>query len=96
MFRQGADVHNNLLKLMKSVAKEEDIPYKVQVGGSGGTNTFSYYISNGGVVSSTLSIPLRYMHTPNEMVMLDDVQLAVDFYVKLLQNIENKHNFKYF
>lgn len=96
VFRQGSDVHNNLLKLMKDCAKENEIKYKVEVGGSGGTNTFSYYISNGGVITSTLSIPLRYMHTQNEMVMLDDVQSAIDFYVKALQRINYNHNFKYF
>lgn len=96
VFRQGSDVHNNLLKLMKDTAKEHKMDYKIQIGGSGGTNTFSYYISNGGVVSSTLSIPLRYMHSPNEMVMLDDIEKAINFYIELLQNIDNNHNFKYF
>jgi len=96
VLRQGSDVHNNFLKLLKDCAKDNEINYKIQVGGSGGTNTFSYYLSNGGVVTSTLSIPLRYMHTQNEMVMLDDIQTAIDFYVKALQKIENNHNFKYF
>jgi putative aminopeptidase FrvX len=93
VLRQGFDVHNTFLKLLKDCAKENDINYKIQVGGSGGTNTFSYYQS--GAVAATLSIPLRYMHTQNEMVMLDDVQTAVDFYVKALQKIENNHNFRY-
>ena len=96
VFRQGSDVHNNFLKLMKSVADQNKIDYKIQVGGSGGTNTFSYYLSNGGVISSTLSIPLKYMHTQNEMVKLSDVKLAIKFYIEILTKIENHHNFKYF
>lgn len=94
VFRQGGDVHINLLRLMKKVADEKSMPYKVSVGGGGGTNTFGYYLSNGGVVTSTLSIPLRYMHTPNELVMLEDVDKMINFYVELLQNIQYKHNFK--
>lgn len=94
VFRIGKDVHINLFRLMKKVAKEKEIPYKVSVGGGGGTNTFGYYLSNGGVVTSTISVPLRYMHTPNEMVMLDDLQKAVDYYVELLKNITEDHNFK--
>lgn len=96
IFRQGYDVHNSLLKLMKETANENDIKFKIQVGGSGGTNTASYNISNGGVIASTLSIPLRYMHTQNETVLLEDIQTAVNFYVLLLQKIQNNHNFKYF
>lgn len=64
IFRQGYDVHPNLLNLMKKTADNEKIPYTLSVGGAGGTNTTSYNLSNGGVVTSILSIPLRYMHTP--------------------------------
>jgi tetrahedral aminopeptidase len=94
VFRQGKDVHINLLRHMKKVAIDNEIPYKVLIGGAGGTNTFSYYLSNGGVVTSTLSIPLRGMHTPNEMVNIDDVQTAIDYYVALLKSITYKQNFK--
>ena len=59
VFRQGKDTHINLVRHMKKVARANEIPFKMSVGGGGGTNTFSYYLSNGGVVTSTLSIPLR-------------------------------------
>jgi len=95
VFRHGYDVHNNLLELMRNVADDNKIDYKIQVGGSGGTNTYGYYLSNGGVVTSTLSIPLRYMHTQNEVVKLSDVKTSIKFYIKLLQKIKNNHSFKY-
>ena len=94
VFRQGRDVHINLLRHMKKVAKGSEIPFKLSVGGGGGTNTFSYYLSNGGVVTSTVSVPLRGMHTPNEMINLDDVQTAIDYFVELLKSIEYQHDFK--
>jgi putative aminopeptidase FrvX len=94
IFRQGFDVHPNLLKLMKETANEYNIPYKISVGGGGGTNTVSYNLSNGGVVTSTICTPLRYMHTNNEIVLLDDIKNSIDYLVHLLCNIENNHNFK--
>ncbi len=94
VLRQGSDVHINLIRLMKKVAKDHNYDHKICIGGAGGTNTFGYFLSNGGVVTSTISIPLRYMHTPNEMVMLSDVEKTIDYYVELLKNIEYKHNFK--
>ena len=94
IFRTGSDVHPKLMKLMKKVATETEVDYKLIVGGSGGTNTAAYNLSNGGVVTSTISIPLRYMHTPNEVVSLSDIQTSIDYYVNLLKNIEYKHNFK--
>jgi putative aminopeptidase FrvX len=94
VFRRGKDVNHKLFHLMKEVATKNDIPFKVSIDGAGGTNTFGYYLSNGGVVTGTVSIPLRYMHTPNEMVHLDDVDKTIKFLIKMVSNIENKHNFK--
>ena len=95
IFRGGYDVHSNLLKLMKKVATDTDTDFKVIVGGSGGTNTAAYNLANGGVVTSTISIPLRYMHTPQEIVKISDVELTINYMVELLQNIKNKHDFKW-
>lgn len=94
ILRKGKDVNHKLFELMKKVANKKEIPFKVSIGGAGGTNTFGYYLSNGGVVTSTVSIPLRYMHTPNEMIHLSDVEKAVNFFNELLLNIDNNHNFK--
>lgn len=94
IFRKGNDVHINMFRLMKKVAINNGIKHKVSIGGGGGTNTKSYNLSNGGVVSSTLSIPLRYMHTPNEMVMISDIEEAIEYLFLLLLNIECHHNFK--
>lgn len=94
IFRSGYDVQPNVLKFMKKVAKENEYKYNVIVGGAGGTNTAGYNLSNGGVLASTISIPLRYMHTPNEVVLLEDIELTINYFIDLLKNIEYKQNFK--
>lgn len=94
IFRKGRDVNQKLFKHMKEIATKKEIPFKVVVDGAGGTNTFGYYLSNGGVITSTVSIPLRYMHTPNEMIHLSDVEKSINFFIDLLLSIENNHNFK--
>jgi putative aminopeptidase FrvX len=94
VLRKGYDVHPKLLKLIKDSASEKEIPFKMQIGGAGGTNTTAYNLSNAGVVSAILSIPLRGMHTQNEMVSLDDVENAIELYIEVLKNIQNNHNFK--
>jgi putative aminopeptidase FrvX len=96
ILNQGSDVHHGLLNLMKDVAKKNEMKHKLDIHRAGGTNTYSYNLSNGGVVSATVSIPLRYMHTPNELVMIEDVELAIKYYILLLQEIEEKHDFKMF
>lgn len=94
IFRLGADVNKKLFDLMKNVADNCSIPYKIEVGGAGGTNTTAYNLSNGGVATSCVSIPLRYMHTPNEKISLSDTKYAIDFLVELLKVIKYEHDFK--
>jgi putative aminopeptidase FrvX len=94
IFRYGVDVHPHLLSLMKKVAKDNNYDYKISVAGGGGTNTKSYNLSNGGVISSTVSAPLRYMHTENETMLLSDIEKSINYIIDLLLNIEDNHNFK--
>ena len=97
VFSQAPAIHRNLLNLMKDVAKEHEIKYKMIIsGGQTGTDTDMYTLSNGGVISSLISIPVKYMHTPNEMAAMDDVKTAIKFYIELLKSIKYQHDFKYF
>lgn len=44
------------------------------MGSNTGTNADKISISKSGVPCGLLSIPQRYMHTPNELVNLDDIK----------------------
>lgn len=56
-------------------AKSNNIPWQIEtMNGTTGTNADRFSVSRGGVKSCTLSIPLRYMHTPSEIISVTDVQ----------------------
>lgn len=60
---------------MISLAKDNEIPYQIEVmSGLTGTNADSIGVSNTGVKTSTLSIPIRYMHTPVETCDISDIE----------------------
>jgi endoglucanase len=59
------------------VAKEYDIPYQLEVLESGGTDAGPIQQSRGGVLSGVVSIPTRHLHSPSEMVDMDDVEACV-------------------
>ncbi|MBC8535671.1 M42 family metallopeptidase [Feifania hominis] len=62
-------------KKLISLAEKEDIPYQVEVmGGSTGTNAYAIQISRSGVRTGLLSIPMTYMHTCIETIVLDDLK----------------------
>lgn len=60
---------------MISISKEADIPYQLEVmSGETGTNADQYSVIGCGARAVTLSVPLRYMHTPVEVIDTADVE----------------------
>ncbi len=60
-----------------SVAKKSGIPYQIEVmNGLTSTNADCFSVSRKGAKTCTVSIPLRYMHTPVEVIDLRDVELT--------------------
>jgi endoglucanase len=41
-----------------------------------GTDADAIHLSRGGIPCGVVSVPLRYMHSPVELVQLDDVEAA--------------------
>lgn len=72
-----------LSRRMEKTAKENEIPYQLEVmGGSTGTNSDNISVSRGGVKTGLISIPLRYMHSPVEVVNLSDVENCAQLMAK--------------
>lgn len=70
-----------LSKRFESVAKENEIPYQLEVmGRSTGTNADVISVSCGGIKTVTLSVPIRSMHTGVEVLSVSDI----DFTAQLL------------
>ena len=70
-----------------SIAKDEDIPYQHDVmSRTTGTNADTITVVGSGVPTLLLSVPLRYMHTANEVVNIDDIEntskLIAEFVLK--------------
>ncbi len=60
---------------MVEKAKAHDIPYQLEVmSGSTGTNGWYMQTCLEGVPTSVVSLPLKYMHTPIEVVALEDME----------------------
>lgn len=60
---------------LEDIAQQENIPYQSEVmTRRTGTNADEIAMSRDGVKTALVSIPLRYMHTPQELVDIEDVE----------------------
>ena len=90
-------VHQKLLDLIVSAAKNNDIPFQREAASrTTGTDTDAFAYSGKGVPSALISLPLRYMHTTVEMAHKEDVVNVIRLIYESLLLIEDNHNFKYF
>lgn len=72
---------------MIKLAKNYNIKYQLEIlPGLTGTNADSIAVSRGGVKVSTLSIPIKYMHTPIEVCDISDIQAVGDLICAYIEN----------
>jgi putative aminopeptidase FrvX len=71
---RGSTLSPKLFELLHETAEAEKIPFTVEASARAtGTDADAVHISRGGVPTGLVSIPIRYMHSPVELVQLEDV-----------------------
>jgi len=74
---RGSTIHPRLFELLYDTATAQDIPFTVEASARAtGTDADAVHLTRAGVPTALVSIPLRYMHSPVELVQLDDVHAA--------------------
>ena len=92
----GPAIQNNLLELIINTAEKSKVPFqRGAVSRATGTDTDAFAYTTGGVASSLISLPLRYMHTTVECVHKKDVESVIHLIYNSLKNIKNNHDFRY-
>jgi endoglucanase len=67
------------VRLLREAAGRLGVPYTMQgAGRQSFTDADAIHNAGRGVATALVSIPNRYMHSPNEMVAVDDLDRAAD------------------
>jgi endoglucanase len=70
-------------------AKAESIPFQVRAVPKGtGTDANAIQTTRGGVATGLIGIPNRYMHSPVEMVHMEDLRQGARLLARLVQNLD--------
>jgi endoglucanase len=73
----GPNIHPGLYNAFKELADRLEIPWSMEaIPRMSGTDAIAMQVVAEGLPTLVIGIPLRYMHTPVEMVSLKDIQRA--------------------
>jgi putative aminopeptidase FrvX len=77
-----------LVRRFKELAETNDITHQMEILPRGGTDAGGIQLSKEGVPVVTISIPVRYVHTVNEMALVADVDATVEVVARFLETAQ--------
>lgn len=91
---RGPNINPVVFERLVAAAKAEGIPYQLEAEPSvTGTDARAIQVTRAGIPTGLISVPLRYMHTPTEVVCLDDLQATVRLIVRFARDLSADASF---
>ncbi len=82
---RGLIANRKVVKWLKEAADSYSIPVQMEVGSGGTTDATAIHLTKGGIPSTTMSIPSRYIHSPVEVLDCNDIEAGVKILVAALK-----------
>ncbi len=93
---RGPNINPKVFARLAECAKKERIPHQFEADPRPtGTDARAIQTARGGVACGLVSIPLRYMHTPSEVVDLQDVENCVRLFVAFAKSVKAGESFNW-
>jgi putative aminopeptidase FrvX len=85
---RGATIPENLFRRLTATAQANEIPFQVEALPTGtGTDADTIAFNREGIPTCVIGIPLRYMHTPVEIVSLKDIDRTARLIIEFLKTM---------
>lgn len=93
---RGPNINPKVYERLVTCAKKAKLPYQLEADPRPtGTDARAIQMARGGVACGLVSIPLRYMHTPSEVVDLEDVENCVKLFTAFAKSIGKGESFNW-
>jgi endoglucanase len=90
---RGSATNVRLAERLADVAEKQKIPYTlIAAPRFTSTDADAIYLSRHGVATAVLSVPNRYMHSPNEIVSVKDLQATARLIAAFCQSLRKSDN----
>ena len=91
---RGSIISPVVFTLLRDAARRLSIPYTVHAaGGESWTDADAIHVAREGIATGLLSIPNRYMHSPNELVSLEDLDRAAALIAETCRGVTSETDF---
>jgi len=92
---KGANITPKLFDLLRITASSNKIDFQIEaLPECSGTDISEIQTTKNGVATALISIPNRYIHTPNEIVHSKDLESIVELISKFILNIDKELDLK--
>jgi len=90
----GANINPKVFELLKKAGDNAKVTYQIEAAPRGtGTDANAIQVNRSGVAAGLISIPNRYMHTPNEVISFKDLDGAVKLLSEFARLIDDNTDF---
>jgi endoglucanase len=91
---RGANINPLVFDLLVQTSKEDGIPFQVDPAPAAtGTDAWAIQVAHQGVATGVVSVPLRYMHTPVEVLHSRDLDQTVALLAGFIRRITRQTSF---
>lgn len=81
-------VNQKLVRFLEGIAEENGIPYQYKLPAYGSTDAGAIHLERGGTLAGVVSVPCRYIHSPNSTLLLSDLEATIRLVVGFLRRAE--------
>ena len=94
MIARGPTMNKQVVQLLAEAAEAENIPHAFEIyARTTSTDADELHLTRAGIPTGLISIPTRYLHSPNELCDLEDVESIVRLIVAFAKRIASDHSF---
>jgi endoglucanase len=94
MIARGPTLNKHVTELLGEAAEAEGIPHAWEIySRTTSTDADEIHFTRGGIPTGLLSIPTRYLHSPNEMCALEDVESIIRLLVAFTKRLAPDQSF---
>jgi tetrahedral aminopeptidase len=92
---RGPNIHPAVFERLMECAEKENIEIQIEAEPRPtGTDARAIQVARAGVPTGLVGIPLRYMHTPSEMIDLEDLEAVVSLLVAFARSLKASDCFR--